>query len=141
MPAVRLLRRAMLALGMSMVTTAALAAPPARLARAELPAGFVIGTATAPFELALSSVDGAGPDAKLVATPDVQGDFAMLGIESGSKVNLKVDLDLSPDGERFFYTSSCAIPAGLTDFEQWPHAVRAFAIGNPRASGDRMTCH
>ena len=62
-------------------------------------------------------------------------------VRSDLAVAIKFDLYLSQDGERFVYTSSCALTPGISSFEMWRQPVREFAIGNPRVvDGKRISC-
>lgn len=68
-----------------------------------------------------------------------------LAIESKAEIPLKFDLFISPDKKRYVYTSSCPtgvnLKDGLANYETWPHAIAAIAIGNVRRSGNAMGCH
>ena len=65
----------------------------------------------------------------------------MLTVKSDLPVAIKFDLYLSQDGERFTYTSSCALTPGISSFEMWQQPVREFAIGNPRVvDRKRISC-
>lgn len=118
------------------------------LARAQLPAGFAIGSGSPVLALQVEVADG-----KVVAASPAQGGGNLRATRSGSEaepmltvksdlpVAIKFDLYLSQDGERFTYTSSCALTPGISSFEMWRQPVREFAIGNPRVvDGKRISC-
>ncbi len=117
-------------------------------ARAQLPAGFAIGSGSPVLALQVEVADG-----KVVAASPAQGGGNLRATRSGSEaepmltvksdlpVAIKFDLYLSQDGERFTYTSSCALTPGISSFEMWQQPVREFAIGNPRVvDGKRISC-
>ena len=133
----------------SPVTATSPADAPKILKRAELPAGFAIGTGDPSLGLIVKVVDGKveATVTKEISAANVtlkreemeQGQMA--DIHNATAVTLKFDLYISPDGERFVYTSSCPVLAGKGDFEMWPGAVHSFAFGNPRVVDEHhMVC-
>lgn len=66
----------------------------------------------------------------------------MVDIKSHTDLLLKVDLHISPDNERYMYTSSCPIVANGSAFEIWPDEVAWFAVSNVRALSpeDGLVC-
>ena len=117
------------------------------LARAQLPAGFAIGSGSPVLALQVEIADGkvvssspAG-SGNLRATRSGSDGEPMLTVKSDLPVAIKFDLYLSRDGERFTYTSSCALMPGISSFEMWQQPVSEFAIGNPRVvDGQRISC-
>lgn len=117
--------------------------PRREVSRAEL-AGFAIGSGDPGLALQVALVDGRIAS----ASPATQGEGQLRAIRSGEDaspmltisgslpVAVKFDLYLSPDGERFHYTSSCVLTPGISSFEMWQHPVREFALGNPRVVED-----
>jgi hypothetical protein len=69
-------------------------------------------------------------------------DQTLVTLASGAPRTLKVDLYISPDGERWSYTSSCPIRPKLSVYENWPYAIPFMALANPRwlADGDSTAC-
>jgi hypothetical protein len=115
----------------------------------QLPQGFAVGDARAPLGLAvvqegesLTAHGAAEPsDAHIVLSRSGPGNDTSISVKSSLAVTVKYDLYISPDGKRFFYTSSCPLPAGISGFEMWPHPIHSFAIGNPRVVAESaMTC-
>ena len=118
-------------------------------ARAELASGFAIGSGSPVLALQVEVADG-----RVVSTAPAQGGGGtlratrsgseaepMLTVKSDLPVAIKFDLYLSQDGERFTYTSSCALTPGISSFEMWQQPIREFAIGNPRVvDGKRISC-
>lgn len=68
----------------------------------------------------------------------------ILAIESRAEFPLKFDLFISPDRERYFYTSSCPtgvnLDDGFSNYEIWPQAIAAIAVGNVRQPGEARGC-
>lgn len=63
----------------------------------------------------------------------------MVEIASKLEVPLKWDLHISPDDQRYIYTSSCPRPPvehEFASFEEWPHPVPWLAISNFRVPAD-----
>lgn len=133
--------RALLALMLCLAAGTAISGgkTPRELERGEL-ANFAIGSGNPQLALRVEIVDG-----KLMSSMPADADVAnlravrsgeeatpMLTVSSDLPVALKFDLYLSNDGERFVYTSSCALTPGISSFEMWQQPVREFAIGNPR---------
>ncbi len=124
------------------------AGPPRRQAERHELAGFAIGSGRPPLALQVEIVDGRVVSSAPVAEGGNlravrSGDDAepMLTVSASLPVTVKFDLYLSQDGERFVYTSSCAVTPGISSFEMWRQPVREFAIGNPRVvPGGRMRC-
>ena len=89
----------------------------------------MVGDASTP--LSWSEHDGASP---LVVAQRAEGkaNEAMLKVSNKTDRQLKYDLYISPDGERFQYTSSCILVPNGGGFEMWPYAVHSFAIGRVR---------
>lgn len=119
------------------------------MAKAEIPQGFAVGSGEPPLALRVDIIDGkasaveaaAGGAANVTASGSTDDGEATLSIRHDLEVALKFDLYISADGERFQYTSSCAVTPGMSSFELWQQPVRAFALGNPRViDGDRITC-
>jgi len=117
------------------------------VARAQLPAGFAIGSGSPVLALQVEVADGgvvsSSPAAggNLRATRSGSEAEPMLTVKSDLPVTIKFDLYLSRDGERFTYTSSCALTPGISSFEMWQQPIREFAIGNPRVvDGKRISC-
>jgi len=121
---------------------------PRELTRAQLPAGFAVGSGRPVLALRVEVADGkvvssspATNDANLRATRSGSAAEPMLTVKSDLPVAIKFDLYLSQDGERFTYTSSCALTPGISSFEMWRQPVREFAIGNPRVvDGKSIRC-
>lgn len=117
------------------------------LARAQVPAGFAIGSGSPVLALQVEVADGkvvssspAG-NGNLRATRSGSEGEPMLTVKSDLPVAIKFDLYLSRDGERFTYASSCALTPGISSFEMWQQPVSEFAIGNPRVvDGQRISC-
>lgn len=137
--------------GVVVLAAALLAGAPAHagkakqvLAKAQLPAGFAVGSADPALGLAVEVVDGrvaaTGPvpaeGANVTARSRTADGQTTLTITHRLAANLKFDLYLSADGERFEYTSSCVVTPGVASFELWEQPIRAFALGNPRAVPD-----
>lgn len=119
------------------------------LDKAALPAGFAVGKGQPPLTLKVEVNDGkAGAtavsdaaQANVTASGSADGGETMLTIRHDLAVALKFDLYISSDGERFEYTSSCAVTPGISSFEMWSRPIRAFALGNPRVvPAGRMAC-
>jgi hypothetical protein len=118
------------------------------LLRGEIPAGFVVGAGTPPLTLqvtvesgAVQAVEAGVEGGNVTAKSDVGQGQTMLTIKHGLDVNLKFDLYISPDGETFVYTSTCAVSPGISGMEMWDHPIHAFALGNARVvAKDRMSC-
>ena len=128
---------------------AAAAKPAATLSKSEIPSGFAVGSGTPPLalkvELDAGQVKSATvadvASANLTASGQLDAGEATLSISHALDVTLKFDLYISDDGERFVYTSSCAVTPGISSFELWQQPVRAFALGNPRVvDKNRLTC-
>ena len=124
-------------------------APARESSRDELAAGFAIGSGTPALALQVEVVDGnvvsSSPAAdgagNLRATRSGDATAPMLTVSGDLAVTIKFDLYLSQDGQRFVYTSSCALTPGISSFEMWQQPVREFALGNPRVVADgRMSC-
>ena len=119
-----------------------------QLSRAQLPAGFAIGSGSPVLALQVEVADGRVASASpatgggnLRATRSGSEAEPMLTVKSDLPVAIKFDLYLSQDGERFTYTSSCALTPGISSFEMWQQPVREFAIGNPRVvDRKRISC-
>lgn len=126
------------------------AKPRARaLAKAEIPAGFAIGTGSPALALKVELDEGqvrsfANTDAaagNVTASGSSADGQTMLSIKHDLDVTLKFDLFISSDGERFEYASSCAVTPAISSFEMWERPIRAFALGNPRVvANDKLTC-
>lgn len=115
---------------------------PRQAGRAEL-AGFAIGSARPSLALQVVVADGkvvswapATENGNLRAVRSGSEAEPMLTVSAGLPVAIKFDLYLSQDGERFVYTSSCAVTPGVSSFEMWRQPVAAFALGNPRVVAD-----
>ncbi|WP_202839825.1 hypothetical protein [Luteimonas saliphila] len=112
---------------------------PMEATRNEL-AGFAIGSGRPALALQVDVVDGKVASAvpavdgggNLRAVRSGTDDEPMLTVSGALPVAVKFDLYLSQDGERFTYTSSCALTPGISSFEMWRQPVREFALGNPR---------
>jgi len=126
------------------------AKPHARvLAKSEIPAGFAIGSGNPVLALKVD-IDGGqvksvanteATTANVTATGSSADGETMLTIKHDLDVTIKFDLYISADGERFEYTSSCAITPAISSFEMWAQPIRAFALGNPRViAGNKVTC-
>ena len=137
------------AIGIAPIGISGAAEPARTMRKSEIPAGFAIGGGQPPLALRVD-VDDAGvrsvhaaeaSEANITANGDSQDGRTMLTIEHTLNVVLKFDLYVSRDGERFAYTSSCAVTPGIASFEMWEQPIRAFAIGNPRVvDGDDIPC-
>ena len=119
------------------------------LDKAALPAGFAVGKGQPPLTLKVEVADGQASgtavsdaaQANVTASGSADGGETMLTIRHDLAVALKFDLYISSDGERFEYTSSCAVTPGISSFEMWSRPIRAFALGNPRVvPAGRMAC-
>lgn len=133
---------------MPVIASAAKPAPKT-LARGELPAGFVVGTASPSLALQVEVVEG-----KVVASaPAADGPGNLRAARSGDDRQttlmvssalaeaVKFDLYVSLDGENFTYASSCGVTPGVSSFEMWEQPVTLFALGNPRVlPKGRMAC-
>ncbi|MBI5533519.1 MAG: hypothetical protein HY898_12435 [Deltaproteobacteria bacterium] len=90
-----------------------------------------------------SDLEGSEPDI-VIPPASIERGMTMLKIANTGDLHLKFDLYITPDGQRYVYTSSCPLlprPAqgeSFSAFESWPHAVAGFAIGAPREGGS--TC-
>ncbi len=122
---------------------------PRTLARAELPAGFAVGSASPSLALQVEIADGrvvasspAGEGAgNLRATRGGDAAETMLTVSSDLAVAIKFDLYISADGERFTYTSTCGLTPGVASFEMWKQPIALFALGNPRVvPSGRVSC-
>ena len=110
------------------------------LDKSALPAGFVVGSGDPALALDVVVADGrvvssaaASPEqANVTARSGTADGQTTLTIAHRLAANLKFDLYLSADGERFEYTSSCVVTPGVASFELWQQPVKAFALGNPR---------
>ena len=129
------------ALGGCATAPSSTAPPPAAragwVARADLPADFVVGDARSP--LAWPGDAAAQPMvlAERLAGQDSGG--TMLKVASHDPRPLKYDLYISPDGKRFQYTSTCVLIPQGAGFESWPYPIAAFALGHVREV-KAMTC-
>ncbi|RDZ27083.1 hypothetical protein [Lysobacter silvisoli] len=142
--------RAALAATLVLALGAAQAAGPAKsLSKAQIPAGFAVGSGKPPLSLRVELADGKARSASVAAaTPgnvtasgSSDAEQTMLTIRHDLDVALKFDLYVSSDGERFEYASSCAVTPGISSFEMWSRPIRAFALGNPRVvDAGRMAC-
>jgi len=56
----------------------------------------------------------------------------MLKVSNQTNRQLKYDLYISPDGQRFQYTSSCILVPNGAGVEMWPYVIHSFAIGRVR---------
>ena len=141
----------LLAAALALAGAAQAAGKPAAksLGKAALPAGFAIGKGQPPLTLKVEVADGQArsavvsdaAQANVTASGSVDGGQTMLTIRHDLAVALKFDLYVSSDGERFEYTSSCAVTPGISSFEMWSRPIRAFALGNPRVvPAGRMAC-
>ncbi|MEG3789837.1 hypothetical protein V1318_06870 [Lysobacter sp. CCNWLW3] len=119
------------------------------LGKDALPAGFAVGKGQPPLTLKVEVADGKASgtavsdaaQANVTASGSADGGETMLTIRHDLAVALKFDLYISSDGERFEYTSSCAVTPGISSFEMWSRPIRAFALGNPRVvPAGRMAC-
>lgn len=128
---------------------AAEAAKPARaLKREDIPAGFAIGSGQLALAVAVeggrvahAEVAPDGAAANVTASVNAKEGETTLTIKHTLNVALKFDLYMSADGERFVYTSSCAVTPGISSFEMWQMPIREFALGNPRVvDGDKIGC-
>ncbi|WP_157489405.1 MULTISPECIES: hypothetical protein [unclassified Lysobacter] len=137
------------ALAMAGVVHAAGKAPAKSLSKDALPAGFAVGKGQPPLTLKVDVADGKASStvvsdaaqANVTASGGADGGETMLTIRHDLAVAIKFDLYISSDGERFEYTSSCAVTPGISSFEMWSRPIRAFALGNPRVvPADRMAC-
>ena len=116
------------------------------LSRSTIPESFAIGTGAPPIALdvtgmvAMPAADAAS--AEIIASRESdEGADTMLTIKSRLDTTVKFDLYISPDGERFQYTSSCPLGPQHSNFESWPYRIHSFAIGNPRiVSENQLTC-
>ncbi|WP_411833007.1 hypothetical protein [Pseudoxanthomonas mexicana] len=148
-------RNRRLALGAALllagIAAAAGAAPPKKLAREAIPAGFAIGSGQPSLELevkveggaVVSSAPASGGQGSLRAVRSGGEDDGqtMLTISGSLDVAVKFDLYVSRDGRTFEYASSCAVTPGISSFEMWRYPVREFAFGNVRAMpAGRMSC-
>lgn len=123
-------------------------APPRTLTRAELPAGFVVGSGAPALSLTVDIVEGkvvssspADGPGNLRATRSGDDTQTMLTVSSDLPVAVKFDLYMSVDGEHFTYTSTCGLTPGISSFEMWRQPIREFAMGNPRVvSSGRVAC-
>ena len=120
------------------------------LNREELPAGFAIGEGEPSLGLIVRV-----NHAKTEASPTTDLALANVTLKRGSigsgtsaeihsklDLPLKFDLYISPDGQRYRYTSTCVVIAKGSAFEMWPSSIRSFALGNPRVVGvDQMGCN
>lgn len=137
------------ALAMAGAAHAAGKAAAKSLNKAALPAGFAVGKGQPPLALKVDVADGKASStvvsdaaqANVTASGSADGGETMLTIRHDLAVAIKFDLYISSDGERFEYTSSCAVTPGISSFEMWSRPIRAFALGNPRVvPADRMAC-
>lgn len=99
--------------------------------RSDLAGTHAIGEGHAPIEVV---TDGLRVTAQREAGSNDDG--TLLTISNDQDQQVKFDVYISPDGERFLYTSSCTLIAGGKNFEHWPHPVRAFAIGRIRLASE-----
>ncbi|MEL1266146.1 hypothetical protein [Pseudoxanthomonas putridarboris] len=124
-------------------------AAPKALTRAELPAGFVVGSGVPALALDVEIAEGKvvssspaidGPG-NLRATRSGDDTQTMLTVSSDLSVAVKFDLYMTLDGERFTYTGTCGLTPGISSFEMWRQPVLEFAMGNPRVvSSGRVSC-
>lgn len=108
----------------------------------DLPANHVITDGSKPLFLRVS---GQKP---LILSPAIEADAqirvefttrneesTMVSLTSTHPRRIKVDLYLSPDGDRWEYTSSCP----LSVHEMWGYPVAYLALANPRFIGDEKS--
>ena len=117
-------------------------AEPQWITRDALPTSFVVGAGDQPLWLAVAVVDG-----KVVAAADPgginakrsgDGEMTMLNVTSTLDAQIKYDLYISPDGEHFLYTSTCALMPKMSNFESWPYRIHTFALGNARITTEHV---
>jgi len=125
-----------------LIASAAACDPPRAPARVitagHLPPGAAFRADAGPLTLKLSYDPSGTPNGFAAGTAD-DADLVIgfispttVKIENHLKQPLKVDLWLSPNGQRFAYTSSCPIAAGNSSFEMWPGRVPWVFVSNPR---------
>ncbi len=95
-----------------------------------LPPGFVVGEAHTP--LVWPGDAGTVPIVTAERVVGSASDGTLLKVANGGDRALKFDLYISPDGERFQYTSSCTLIPKGAGYESWPYPIFAFALGNVR---------
>lgn len=111
------------------------------VATSELPAGYVkLDPVAKNFlrvsgdPLVLEASDEANGNVTL-AIASRNHDMTMVSFAATAEGKLKLDFYISPDGERWQYTSSC--PANT--YENWPHDITNIAVANPRyVTGDAV---
>lgn len=126
----------------TLAATTALALPPERLTAAELPKGAVTLDGAPVFlkvkitdKKVVSFAPATEKTANLIVRFEKHDDEAtLIAFQSKLEVDLKLDLYLSKDRQRFVYTSSCPLAAGKGLFENWPYAVPFVVISAIRVS-------
>jgi hypothetical protein len=121
------------------------------LSVAQLPDGAIRGSSERALLLevtrggdgAIASVESAPLElANLIVRVSAKGPRNVgVVLESSLDATLKLDLFVSPDGERFKYASSCPVIAGGSAYEMFAERVVAVAVARVRATdpGD-MRC-
>lgn len=113
------------------------------IATSELPAGFIkLDPVAKNFlrvsgdPLALEASDESNGNVTM-AIASRNHDMTMVSVAATTEGKLKLDFYISPDGERWQYTSSCPVST-VANYETWPHDITHIAVANPRyVAGDR----
>ncbi len=127
---------------LTLAASAALALPPERVTATELPKGAITLDGAPVFlnvkitdKKVVSFAPATEKTANLIVRFEQHDEEAtLIAFESKLKHDLKLDLYLSKDRQRFVYTSSCPLAAGKSLFENWPYSVPFVVISAIRVS-------
>mgnify|MGYP001214819964 CR=1 FL=1 len=126
----------------ALAATAAFALPPQRLTATELPKGAITLDGKPVFlvvkvtdKKVVSFAPATEKTANLIVRFAQHDEEATLIVfESKLSLDIKLDLYLSKDRERFVYTSSCPVAAKKSLFENWPYFVPFVVVSAIRVS-------
>jgi len=76
-------------------------------------------------------------DADLVVVLKITDRGTSAKIFNRAREHIKLDMRISPDGEKFAYTSSCPIRAQRDSFELWIEPIKILEVSNPRIPNTR----